>query len=97
MTQTGIPRIQVDSSAILSAGYDSATNTLEVEFPNGYIYRYFLVDSADYELMMNSKSVGRYFNTFIKGKHESICVSYLGTPYPYGGCPEAPNDGQENA
>lgn len=60
-------RILVDSSNIESVGYDRATQTLEVEFKNGYIYQYFDVPETDYTNMLNSSSVGQYLARNIKG------------------------------
>jgi hypothetical protein len=37
-------RDPIASTSIVSAGYDEATQTLEVEFLNGTIYQYYNVD-----------------------------------------------------
>ena len=47
----------VESSAIVSVGYDSKSKTLEIEFPSGHVYQYKALLSAD--------SLGRYFNSEI--------------------------------
>jgi uncharacterized protein len=60
-------RIPVSSSNISSIGYDSNTQTLEIEFTNGNIYQYFDVPSAIYEELMQAESKGRFLNAQIKG------------------------------
>jgi hypothetical protein len=59
-------RDPVSSSNIMSAGYDEASETLEVEFKDGAVYQYFNVGSAVYEAFMQAASKGQYFNAYIK-------------------------------
>jgi hypothetical protein len=47
-------------------GYDSGSETLEVEFLNGRIYQYFNVPQFMHERMMEAPSVGKFFNAEIK-------------------------------
>ena len=54
-------RQDVESRMIRSIGYDEGCGTLEIEFNSGYIYRYFLVDPAVYEELMEASSKGRYY------------------------------------
>jgi hypothetical protein len=65
----GMTRINLDSSNIKSAGYDPATDTLEVEFANGSIYTYSDVSPAVYEAMIGAESPGKYFAANIRGKY----------------------------
>ena len=51
---------------IASAGYDEATETLEVEFTNGTVYQYYNVGPAVYEQFKQSPSKGQYLNIYIK-------------------------------
>ena len=60
-------RTAVKSSNIASIGYDSDTQTLEIEFMNGSIYQYFDVPRSQYEALMGAGSLGEYFNSNIKG------------------------------
>jgi hypothetical protein len=53
-------REAVDSSTILSIGYDKATETLEVEFKNGGVYQYYNVPDPVYEQLMQSSSKGQH-------------------------------------
>jgi hypothetical protein len=69
-----IERINVASSNINSIGCDEATNTLEVEFNSGSIYRYSGVPEHEYEGLLNASSKGRYLNTHIKDRYTCIQV-----------------------
>lgn len=59
----------VESSNIASIGYDSKSQTLEIEFLNGGIYQYFDVPQHIYEDLMNADSHGKYLAYQIKGKY----------------------------
>jgi len=59
-------RDRVASSNIRSIGYETKSETLEVEFTSGSIYQYFDVPENEYERLMNAASKGRYFNQNIK-------------------------------
>lgn len=68
-------RIPVNSSAIVSIGYDAAKELLEVEFvDHGGIYQYYDVVKAEYEELMRASSIGAYFNQYIKFQHEEYKV-----------------------
>jgi hypothetical protein len=60
-------RQPVSSSNLCSVGYDSSTNTLEIEFNTGSVYQYHGVSPAVYQGLMNAPSHGRYFHAHIKG------------------------------
>jgi hypothetical protein len=62
-------RIPVISSNIGSIGYDSETQTLEIEFLKGSLYQYFDVPQVIYEEFLNSDSKGKYLVTLIKGNY----------------------------
>lgn len=55
-------KVPVQSSNLASIGYDSATETLEVEFLNGSIYEYKNVPQVIHDELMNASSHGSYFN-----------------------------------
>lgn len=59
-------RQRVLSGAISSVGYSEATAALEVEFKDGQIWRYSPVDRDMFQRMLDSKSVGKYFNREIR-------------------------------
>lgn len=59
-------RQSVSSSNLASIGYDTTSNTLEIEFNNGSIYQYFDVPEHEYQALMYAESKGRYFDANIK-------------------------------
>lgn len=59
-------RIPVSSSNLRSVGYDPITQTLEVEFLNGGLYRYSGVPASVYSGLMSAASHGSYFDTHVK-------------------------------
>lgn len=60
-------RILVSSSNVATVGYDSETQTLEIEFNNGGVYQYFDVSQDIYEALISADSVGKFLNANIKG------------------------------
>lgn len=68
--QVKINRRRVESSAIESIGYSEEYRILEVEFTHGQVYRYLNVPPGEYWLMLTSPSIGRHFNSFVKGQYE---------------------------
>ena len=59
----------VSSSNIRSIGYDTVTDTLEVEFNSGGVYQYFNVPEATYSALMRASSKGAYVNDNIKDRY----------------------------
>jgi hypothetical protein len=63
-------RQRVDSSAVLSVGYEQARRILEVEVAGGAIYQYLDVPAREYFALVAADSVGRYYNQQIKDTYE---------------------------
>jgi hypothetical protein len=61
-------RTSVDSSNLVSVGYDEDTSILEIEFNSG-IYQYFEVPEHIFEELINSDSKGSYVHRSIKGTY----------------------------
>jgi hypothetical protein len=59
-------RQPVSSTSIHAIGYDRQSNTLEVEFKSGRVYRYFDVPPDVFEAFLHSDSHGQYFITTIR-------------------------------
>ncbi|HEV7742873.1 MAG TPA: KTSC domain-containing protein [Pseudolysinimonas sp.] len=57
------------SSVLKSAGYDSATAVLELEFASGDIYRYFAVPPSVFKALIENDSPGAYFNKSISDRY----------------------------
>ncbi len=58
-------RIAVDSSNLVSVGYEESTLSLEVEFRHG-LYRYYDVPLYVYEELLLSDSKGSYLHNNVK-------------------------------
>lgn len=56
----------VESSTVLSIGYEPVSSTLEVEFKNGGLYQYYNVPEPIYQQLMSSDSKGKFLNAYIK-------------------------------
>ena len=67
-------RKPVNSSNLISVGYDLKSKTLEIEFKNG-IYQYIGVPIGIYESLMKAQSKGKYFHRFIRGRFPDKKVS----------------------
>jgi hypothetical protein len=65
-------RKSVESSNILSIGYDYITMILEVEFKYSGIYHYSEVPQEIYDALMTANSKGKYLNANIKGVYSYI-------------------------
>jgi hypothetical protein len=61
-------RKPVDSSAMRSAGYDEATRTLEIEFPDGDVYDYFEVPRETWRAFESAPSKGLFFSGEIRDR-----------------------------
>jgi hypothetical protein len=61
-------RVTFDSSAIAALTYDADGSTLDVEFTNGRIYRYWMISAAVYESFAHSPSLGHHFNSTIRDR-----------------------------
>jgi hypothetical protein len=59
-------RERVSSSSVAAIGYDERSETLEVEFLRGTVYRYHGVSVDAYESLRHAPSIGAYFNQHIK-------------------------------
>ena len=68
-------RIGVQSSNIVSISYNLNEEILEIEFKGNRIYQYKDVPEFIYQDLINSESVGKYFNTNIKDQYETEKVS----------------------
>lgn len=73
-----VERVQLQSKAIASAGYDGQARVLEVEFTSGRIYRYTDVPSSVYEWLVRTPNKGAYLSRMVEGR------------YPYSEVIEAP-------
>lgn len=63
----GIRRVPVRSTSIREIGYDPDTQTLDVQFAGGGIYRYDAVPSVLFQALQNAASPGRFVNERVRG------------------------------
>ena len=66
-----IERQPVESSNLRSVGYDSASETLDVEFANTMVFRYLDVPVDAHAELMAAASIGSHFAKAIRGKYLS--------------------------
>ena len=62
-------RHNVASSNVKAIGYDSGTETLEVEFLSGSRYQYYGVPQQMHEKMTQAPSKGKFLNIYIKNQY----------------------------
>jgi hypothetical protein len=62
----------VDSSVIMSIGYDAQRRLLKVRFRNGRVYWYLDVPATTYRSLMTAASIGKYFNENVKPNHRAV-------------------------
>ena len=74
MTKVTSEHVLVDSSLVNNMHYMPETKNLYVTFSNGTIYRYSNVDSATYEDVRNSDSIGKALHKEVFGvfKYEKL-------------------------
>ena len=66
--------LPLTSSNLAAAGYDPATETLEVEFKNGSIYQYSQVPPDTANGLFSADSAGQYLHQRIKGQYEHTLI-----------------------
>lgn len=59
--------VAVESSTIVSVGYDLPERLLQLEFCSRAIYHYFGVPVGVHEALLEAPSKGSYFNRVIRG------------------------------
>ena len=60
---------KLNSTRLKSAAYIKEENTLAIEFNNKVIYEYLSVPPNVHTGLMQSKSPGKFFETYIKNKY----------------------------
>jgi hypothetical protein len=66
---TRMEREMVSSSTIVSIGYDTTTETLEVEFKSGGVYQYYNVPVTIHQEFMQSGSKGQFHHAYIRNAY----------------------------
>jgi XTP/dITP diphosphohydrolase len=73
-------RLPVESSDIVSIGYDPQTRTLEIEFKEDRIYQYLDVEPDVHERFMRAESYGEYFFASVNKHYRYKRVKKAGEP-----------------
>jgi len=63
-------RILVQSSNIISVGYDLSARIMEVEFQSGGVYQYHGIPEDIYQSLMTAHSKGQYFHDNIMNQYD---------------------------
>jgi hypothetical protein len=64
-----VHRQPVNSSSILSIGYDAGASALEIEFAGGGLYRYFMIGANMYRRLIEAPSKGAFVNEHIRDRY----------------------------
>ena len=64
-----VQRLPVESRALASVGYDSATRELELEFRSGRVYGYVGVPESVYDWLMRARNKGVFVTRQIAGRY----------------------------
>lgn len=67
--------IAVESTTLAALAYDHASQTLQLEFRNRTIYRYFGVPAEVHQALLLASSKGSYFNRVVRGNFPYYLVS----------------------
>lgn len=65
-------RTPVNSSALVSVGYDHDSLVLETELTSGAVYQYLDVPESVFRELMNADSLGKYYNQNIRNNYRYI-------------------------
>jgi hypothetical protein len=63
-------RLLVNSSNIITVGYDPKEQTLEVEFQSGKVYQYYQVPEDVYQELMSASSKGQFFHDNVMNQYD---------------------------
>jgi hypothetical protein len=69
-----IRRHYVESSSMISIGYEPRRCELDIEYPSREVYRYFGVPLKEYAAFMAAESKGTYLNMVFKPKEYPYVV-----------------------
>jgi len=64
-----VQRERLTSKAIVSAGYDEATNELTLEFRSGHVYRYEGVPASVHAWLLRAKNKGGFVRRMVVGRY----------------------------
>ena len=69
---------RVESSTLVTIGYDHDGELLQLEFCRSHaVYHYFAVPAAVHEALLAATSKGNYFNQLIRGRYHFVRLAGL--------------------
>ncbi|MCU7372811.1 KTSC domain-containing protein [Paucibacter sp. O1-1] len=82
MTQQSTPVLQIALQPVVSGnlkavGYDAATQTLDVQFSSGRVYRYSGVPAKAHEELIAAESIGSHFARNVRNKFPGVDLETL--------------------
>ena len=72
MLDTMLRRRPVSSRLVISAGYDPAKQTLDLELAPGRVYRYAGVPELVYQRFLRAPSLGAFYNAEIRDRYPCV-------------------------
>jgi hypothetical protein len=78
--------VTVESTALVTVGYDETRELLQVEFGGRVIYHYFGVPAAVHRGLLAAPSKGCYFNQAIRGRFPFCLIAELRADAPDAEC-----------
>ncbi|NHC37250.1 KTSC domain-containing protein [Scytonema millei] len=73
--------LPVQSTMATSIGYDCTDRILQVEFSSGSVYQYVDVEPETWEALQETDSLGRFYNSNIKGQYDCQRIDYIDCDY----------------
>jgi hypothetical protein len=67
-----VNRTPVNSSVLVSVGYDDHSFVLETELTSGAVYQYLDVPESVFLELMSANSLGKYYNKNIRNSYRYI-------------------------
>ena len=70
-----IQRLPIGNSTtgnVLSAGYDTTSQVLEIEFRGGVVYQCLDVPASEYVSLVSAPSAGSYYHAYIKNSYRVV-------------------------
>lgn len=71
-----VERVPLTSRAVASAGYDADTQTLEIEFTSGRVYRYSKVPAGVYDWLLRVPNKGLYVARSITERYDYVDITH---------------------
>jgi hypothetical protein len=71
-----MPWRRVESSLLVSVGYDAEARHLDLELAGGAVYRYFDVPELVHRQLLAAASLGAFYNRAIRDRYRCTLLRY---------------------